>query len=381
MVTASWRTTRRPQCAANAPSPCGTASLPTPPACGPSWPQQHDGKDRWYLEALGIGADKNWDAYLDAYLKKTGAQEGARDIIWRSRAKKTPELLARIIGDKATPAADLPRYFRAFDFQANPEKEAALTRLALAEHDGEPARQGLIALESLRRLKSVDVSKNADMAAALDRVLQKTRGTATYVELVGQFNLKERFPDLLALAQKEPDGQTGVNALRVLLERGQGALIEKALRGREVVAGDRAGAGDGGGRPRRGAAPGHGAGRQEGRRPAPPGDPRWPLQEGGRHLIELGRGKKLGEDLRQTAGAALSTTAFSDIRGQAEKLFPLPAAKDNKPLPPFSQLVKCEATSTGARRSSRRSGPARTATSSTASARKWGPTCQRWARS
>jgi hypothetical protein len=28
--------------------------------------QQHDGKDRWYLEALGIAADKQWDAYLDA---------------------------------------------------------------------------------------------------------------------------------------------------------------------------------------------------------------------------------------------------------------------------------------------------------------------------
>ena len=33
---------------------------------------QHDGHDRWYLEALGIGADQNWDAYLDAYLAQAG---------------------------------------------------------------------------------------------------------------------------------------------------------------------------------------------------------------------------------------------------------------------------------------------------------------------
>src|SRR5262249_18777492 len=25
---------------------------------------QHDGKDRWYLESLGIGADKQWDAFF-----------------------------------------------------------------------------------------------------------------------------------------------------------------------------------------------------------------------------------------------------------------------------------------------------------------------------
>ena len=51
---------------------------------------RHDGEDRWYLEALGIGADQNWDAFLDAYLSKVGDQWNSpvgRDIIWRSRAQ------------------------------------------------------------------------------------------------------------------------------------------------------------------------------------------------------------------------------------------------------------------------------------------------------
>jgi putative membrane-bound dehydrogenase-like protein len=93
---------------------------------------QHDGKDRWYLEALGIGANKQWDAYLGAYLKKVGDKwntpEG-RDVIWRSRAKVTPEYLVKIIKDKSIPAAEQPRYMRAFDFQSNPEKDAALKQL------------------------------------------------------------------------------------------------------------------------------------------------------------------------------------------------------------------------------------------------------------
>src|SRR5690606_33339637 len=54
---------------------------------------QHDGEDRWYLEALGIGADKQWDAFLDAYLAEAGSawqsSKAARDIVWRSRATKT----------------------------------------------------------------------------------------------------------------------------------------------------------------------------------------------------------------------------------------------------------------------------------------------------
>ncbi len=34
--------------------------------------QQHDGKDRWYLEALGIGSDGNEEKFFAAWLKKAG---------------------------------------------------------------------------------------------------------------------------------------------------------------------------------------------------------------------------------------------------------------------------------------------------------------------
>ena len=93
---------------------------------------QHDGHDRWYLEALGIGADKQWDAFLDAYLAKVSEPwktPAGRDILWRSRAKQTPALLVKIIKDPATKEDDQPRYFRALDFLSGPEKEAALKSL------------------------------------------------------------------------------------------------------------------------------------------------------------------------------------------------------------------------------------------------------------
>ena len=93
---------------------------------------QHDGKDRWYLEALGIAADQQWDAYLDAFLAKASEPwktPAGRDILWRSRAKKTPDLLVKIMKDPATKETDQPRYFRAFDFLSGPEKDAALKSL------------------------------------------------------------------------------------------------------------------------------------------------------------------------------------------------------------------------------------------------------------
>ncbi|MBA3937559.1 MAG: NPCBM/NEW2 domain-containing protein [Planctomycetes bacterium] len=93
---------------------------------------QHDGKDRWYLEALGIGADKNDDAYFSAWLDKVGEgwnTPAGRDIIWRSRSVKALPLLVKILKDPKTPEAEQPRYMRAFDFHKGPEKDAALKSL------------------------------------------------------------------------------------------------------------------------------------------------------------------------------------------------------------------------------------------------------------
>lgn len=106
------------------------------PEAAKLWTQlalQHDGKDRWYLEALGIGADGQWEKFLDAWLEAVGEKwntpEG-RDIVWRSRSTKTASLLVKIINDKATPENERARYFRAMDFvPKSPAKDAALLEL------------------------------------------------------------------------------------------------------------------------------------------------------------------------------------------------------------------------------------------------------------
>ncbi|MDB6125940.1 MAG: hypothetical protein JWQ71_4933 [Pedosphaera sp.] len=97
--------------------------------------QQYDGKDRWYLEALGIGMDQQEDKFFEAWLAAVGDKwntPAGRDIVWRSRSCKAPDLLVKIISDKNTPEKERDRYFRALDFIKGPEKDAALLELLTA---------------------------------------------------------------------------------------------------------------------------------------------------------------------------------------------------------------------------------------------------------
>ncbi|MFT4549860.1 MAG: hypothetical protein ACI9UA_004249 [Pseudoalteromonas tetraodonis] len=93
---------------------------------------QHDGKDRWYLEALGIGSDLHADARFAAWSAKIGDKwksDAGRDVIWRSRSTKAPAYLAKIIKDKSIADHASPRYMRAFDFHKGEEKKKALESL------------------------------------------------------------------------------------------------------------------------------------------------------------------------------------------------------------------------------------------------------------
>jgi putative membrane-bound dehydrogenase-like protein len=95
--------------------------------------QQYDGKDRWYLEALGISADKNENAFFEAWLAAVGEQwntPAGRDIIWRSRSTKAPALITKIVTDKNNSAGDKERFLRALDFIKGPEKDAALVEIS-----------------------------------------------------------------------------------------------------------------------------------------------------------------------------------------------------------------------------------------------------------
>jgi hypothetical protein len=95
---------------------------------------KHDGKDRWYLEALGLAADGQENKFFDAWLESTSKLNttAARDIIWRNRGTHGARYIADIILDKKTTGEEKPRYLRALDFiPKSREKDEALARIAL----------------------------------------------------------------------------------------------------------------------------------------------------------------------------------------------------------------------------------------------------------
>jgi putative membrane-bound dehydrogenase-like protein len=93
----------------------------------------YDGKDRWYLEALGVAMDGQEEKFFAAWLAAVGDQwntPAGREIIWRSRSTKAPPLLAKIVTDKSTSVADRTRFMRALDYIKGPEKDAALVEIS-----------------------------------------------------------------------------------------------------------------------------------------------------------------------------------------------------------------------------------------------------------
>ena len=83
-------------------------------------------------EANDRALDRQQDKFFGAWLEAVGSNwdtPAGRDIVWRSRSSKTPDLLVKILLNKKTTEEEKPRYIRALDFQSGPEKDAALIKL------------------------------------------------------------------------------------------------------------------------------------------------------------------------------------------------------------------------------------------------------------
>jgi putative membrane-bound dehydrogenase-like protein len=102
------------------------------PALWAKLAQKHDGKDRWYLEALGIAAEKRWDECLASWKSLVGdswKSPSGKQVIWRSRSNDTAKLLVELLSEESLSDEDSARYFRALDYQETSRREAALKEL------------------------------------------------------------------------------------------------------------------------------------------------------------------------------------------------------------------------------------------------------------
>ncbi|HET8854526.1 MAG TPA: PVC-type heme-binding CxxCH protein, partial [Salinimicrobium sp.] len=191
---------------------------------------QHNGDDRWYLEALGIGADQQWDAFYAAWLEKAGENPledaGKRDIIWRARTGASIPLLAQLAVSPSTDLNNRLRYFRAFDF--NPDgagKSAALIEMLKGSSPDQAEINKLV----LAHLHPSHIRSSSLAMKALTNTLNAVEGNPEFVEMVSRYSLKEENPRLLKLALAEYDNDLGRNAARTLLQQDGEALVRKTL--------------------------------------------------------------------------------------------------------------------------------------------------------
>src|SRR5881409_1525088 len=92
-----------------------------------------------------------------------------------------------------------------------------------------------MAVEALSRLQGIDLEQNPRIKEAVLKVLEKTRGTAQFVKLVQQFNLRDQDAGLLEVAVQNSANEAGVAAMRLLLASRSFPLVRGAVEGTNIV--------------------------------------------------------------------------------------------------------------------------------------------------
>jgi len=220
-----------------------------------------------------------------------------------------------------------------FALQAGP-----LCRCGTADSD--PPDRAAIALEALSRLKGIDLEANPGVKAAVVKVLDRTRGTAQFVEIVRDFKIRDQDPALLEMVVRNPNNSTGVEALRLILANQDVELLKTSLAGTNAV--------------EVAEALGHTGGKEMVPLLEPiVADPKRDLalrkqavralaqaQEGAAALLRLVRDAKLPDDVKSVAASELNQVRWANLKTEAARLLPLQPGRDALPLPPVTELLK-----------------------------------------
>lgn len=162
----------------------------------------YESGDRWYLEALGIAADGFWDDYLPKYLEASGSgwmeNQEAKDIVWRSRASNTAELLGKII--LSQPGRNNQPYYRALDFQPTTAKNETLKAL-LANATEEDQ------LIILRQADFDPASPDRELLALAKQTAGSIADDRDFLDIVGKYRLTDQKSRLIKLIYQSENRQ------------------------------------------------------------------------------------------------------------------------------------------------------------------------------
>jgi putative heme-binding domain-containing protein len=218
--------------------------------------------------------------------------------------------------------------------------DASAFRLGAAEAG---ADRIALAVEALTRLEGVDLDANPALKARVLQVLDKTRGTPNFVKLVQHFKLPDQNTGLLEVTVAQPAGESGVEAMRMILANGGAALVRQSMEGTNALVATKTAEalGNSGDKQATGlllSVLSDSARDVALRKQAVRSLTR--TSDGAGELLRLAREEKLAEDLKSTASAELNAVRWPEIKAQAAKILPPAQVQNATPLPPLSELVK-----------------------------------------
>ena len=312
---------------------------------------RHAGGDRWEIEALGIGADgpsglagqNHWDGRLAAWLKLVGGNwktPPGREVVWRSRAAISPQLICEAIGDVSVGTAESLALVRALDFQDRQQVAAAVRPLVVSF--AAPEEKFRVILPEL--VTRLDASQGTDekFAAKIEQAADFAAGTQRFVEIVQRFGLASRRDDVVKLAAAEgTTEQLASFAAGAAVESGSREAVATAIAQADPAAlrllnalGIRGSAAalavvkqvlaDAGAKPELKPAAVRALARS---------------RQGALDLVAMAKGGELAGPLLQVAAIAVASTGWPDVKAAANGVLPMPKAKGGEKLPPIAELV------------------------------------------
>ena len=121
---------------------------------------------------------------------------------------------------------ELPRYFRAFDFLSGERRTRPFNRWRSTSILRGRFPPGVRHRRSRAAPAGFDISKQPDKLAAINKVLDRNQGTLQFVTLVDRFNLTDRYPQVVAILEEQPDTSLGVDVVKMLVAKTWTAAAE-----------------------------------------------------------------------------------------------------------------------------------------------------------
>lgn len=288
---------------------------------------QYDGEDRWYLEALGIGADLHWDARLAAL----GETKPHADIVWRSRGTNSAETIANAL--VASTDSD-SSFLRGLDFQSK-ESQTAAYESVFRKADSE------LALVAAGKIGKEQIEKIEGGTERLEDLLAPVRGKAEFISLADKLNLRGFDSELADFIAANPTAPESVSAARMLL-RDQGNVRKlltspddlnrvSAIASAIGKTNERAVSGLLGGLLKRDDLP-VGADKIL-------VDAMAMSSNGGNELLKIAKSGELDASLRAATALAFTRSPDKRLRDEAAKTLPLPKAMGADNFKPLTELI------------------------------------------